>query len=154
MSSKKEIEVPTEHPMEEFFDIEEGTTMVPKTVIKGDVVPHETYDNKDVEIDNQFQEVYDLALTAFEDQQETAELIDPKYKARSAEVAAVFLTTALNAANSKMQLKSQREKLEVSRARLGGGVVNNGNMIVTDRNSLLKLMEEDDDFIDGEFEES
>jgi hypothetical protein len=157
MSSKKEIEVPTEHPMEDVFGIEKGTTMVPKTVVKGDLKPHETYDDKDNEIDRQFQEVYDLALGAFDEQQEAAEVIDPKFKARTAEVAAQFLTTALNAAQSKMQLKQQREKLEISKGRLAGGVVNNGNMIITDRNSLLKLMEEDDDFdeaIDGDYEET
>ena len=34
--NKKEIEVPIQHPLEEVFDIEEGTTMVPKTIIQSD----------------------------------------------------------------------------------------------------------------------
>jgi hypothetical protein len=154
MSSKKEIEVPTSHPLEAVLNVEEGTTMVPKTIIQGDVEPHQTYDEKDIEIDKQFQEIYDLALTAFEDQTETAEIVDPQYKARTAEVAAAYLTTALNAANSKMALKQQREKLEVSKSRITGGITNNGNMIVTNRNDLLRLMEERDgerDAIEGEF---
>lgn len=157
--SKKEIEVSTKHPMEEVLDIEPGTTIVPKTVVSTDLVPHTTYDKKDDELDEQFQTIYDEALTAFGDQQEETEIIDPKYKARNAEVAAQFLNTALNAANSKMTLKSLTDKLEVSKARLGKVSTVNNNLIITDRNSILRLLEEEENnpngdmFEDGEFEE-
>ncbi len=158
MSDKKEIEVPTEHPMENVLDIEPGTTLVPKTIISTEVVEYEPYDLKDGELDEQFQEIYDKSLTAFEEQQEESELVEPKYKARNAEVAAQFLNTALSAANSKLSLKGLKDKLEVSKARLGtgtGGTTNN-NLIITDRNSILKLLEDADkgDVIEnGEFDE-
>lgn len=154
-SKKKEIEIPTNHPMENVLGIEEGSTMLPKTIVDGDVVDHRTYDEKDNEIDSQFQEIYNLALTAFEDQQEAAEVIDPKYKARTTEVAAQYLNTALNAANSKLQLKSLKEKLEVSKARLGDASTINNNLIVTDREAILRMLDEESnkDALDGDFEE-
>lgn len=154
--NRKEIEVPTQHPMETVLDIEPGTTLVPKTVVSTDVVPHVAYDEKDDELDEQFQTVYDSALTAFEDRQDETEVIEPKYRARNAEVAVQFLNTALNAANSKMALKGLKDKLDVSKARLGAGGTVNNNLIVTDRNAILKFLEKEENgeiFEDGEFDE-
>lgn len=154
-SKKKEIEVATNHPLEQVFDIEEGSTMLPKTIVDGETLKPNDYDDKDYEIDNQFQEVYNLALTAFEEQQEAAEIIDPKYKARTSEVAAQYLATALNAANSKMQLKSMREKLELSKARLGKADALNNGQVLTDRNAILRMLRgEENETIEGEFDET
>lgn len=138
--NKKEIEVPIEHPLEEVFDIERGTTMVPKTIVQSDVVPYEPYDEKEEEIDEQYQNIHDLALTAFEEQSEEAEVVDPKYKARNAEVAVQYLNTALNAVNAKAALKTSRDKLEISRARVGTEAA--GTAAQMDRNEILRMFAE------------
>lgn len=162
MSDKKEIEVPIEHPLEEVFEIEGGTTMLPKTIVQTDIVPYEQYDAKDDELDGQFQNIHDAAMTAFEDQQEEGEVIDPKYKARNGEIAVQFLNTALNASNSKAQLKQQRDKLEVSKARVGAKITESG--VQMDRNEILRMLAEQqksgggetidaDDVTDADFEE-
>lgn len=148
--NRQEIEVAKDHPLEEVFDLEEGSTLVPQTVVNSEVTEYEQYDKKDTEIESQFQEVYDLALTAFEQQQEESEDIDPKYKARNAEVAVQFLSTALNAAQAKANLKTHKEKLGLASKKAGKSAVTNNNLLVTNRNDLLKLFRQESKHIDGE----
>ncbi len=138
--NKKEIEIAMQHPLEDVFDIEEGTTMVPKTIVQTDIVPYEHFDAKDDELDEQFQNVHDAAMTAFEQQQEESEVIDPKYKARTAEVAVQYLNTALNATSAKAQLKQMKEKLEVSKAKVGAKMTETGMQV--DRNEILRMFAE------------
>lgn len=140
MSDKIEKEKTIKHPMEEVFDIEEGTTIVPYTEVSTEMVKAEEYDEKDSEIETQFQDVYDAAMTAFENQEDELDVIDPKYRARTAEVAVQFLNTALNAAKEKANIKQHKDKLGVTKQQKGSDVVNN-NLIV-DRNELLKMMAE------------
>jgi len=61
----KEVEVIIEHPLEEIFDIESGTTVITRTEKTTELVKSDDYDEKDIEIEDQFQEVYDAALAAF-----------------------------------------------------------------------------------------
>ncbi len=135
----KEIEVVIDHPLEELFDLEAGTTLMPRTEKETDLVPAEEYDDKDNEIEGQFQEVYDAALSAFEDQVAEAELVEGKYKARNMEVGAQLLNTALAAAKEKSSLKQHKDKNAVSKGKLGGKTTNN-TLIVADRNEILRAM--------------
>jgi len=134
--TKKTVEVATDHPMEGILNIEQGTTMIEQTQSSTQLVQHEDYDNKDVELEDQFQEVYDAAFDAFEAQNGEAELVEGKYKARNAEVAANFLTTALNAAKEKADMKKHKDKLSAS----SGGAQTVNNNIIIDRNELLKAL--------------
>lgn len=139
MSTKtEEVEVVIEHPLEEIFDIESGTTLMSRTEKTTDLVPAEEYDDKDVEIENQFQEVYDHALAAFEDVSAEVEIVEGKYKARMMEVATQTLNTALAAAKEKSSMKQNKDKNAITKGKLGGKTVNNNNIIVADRNILLK----------------
>ena len=138
-SETKEIEVSIEHPLEEVFDIEPGTTVIPKTEKTTELVSTEEYDNKDKEIEEQFQEIYDAALSAFEDQVAEAEVVEGKYKARNMEVATQLLNTALAAAKEKASLKQHKDKTAISKGKLGAKTVNN-NLIVADRNDILKSL--------------
>lgn len=135
----KEIEVAIDHPLEEIFDIEGGTTLMPRTEKETDLVPADEYDDKDDEIDGQFQEVYDAALSAFEDQVAEAELVEGKYKARNMEVGAQLLNTALAAAKEKSNMKQHKDKNAVTKGKLGAKTTNN-TLIVADRNEILKAM--------------
>jgi len=125
------------HPMEDIFEIEENTTVVPYKEVKTDLVPHEPFDDKDKELEGQFQDVYDIALEAFENQQEESDVIEPKFKARNAEVAVQYLKTALEAAQSKSDLKQHKDKVTIKRET--GKTVNN-NVVLTDRNAIIEAL--------------
>lgn len=135
----KEIEVAIEHPLEEIFDIESGTTVMPRTEKTTELVATDEYDDKDNEIEKQFQEIYDAALSAFEDQVAEAEVIEGKYKARNMEVGVQLLNAALNAAKEKSSLKQHKDKTAIAKGKLNGGTTNN-TLIVADRNDILKAM--------------
>ena len=139
--TREEKEVQVEHPLEKVFDIEEGTTMMPTVVRTTEIVAAETYDNKDHEIEGQFQEVYDAAMGAFETQFQEAELIEGKYKARSGEVAVQFLNTALQAAQSKSSLKQHKDKITLDlNSKTAPKTVNN-NLIVGSQSEILERLE-------------
>lgn len=129
-------------PLEDMFGIEPNTTM--KEVINFEasdtpLVKADVYDDKDDEIDQQFQEVYDKALTAFEYQMERADATDvePKYVARMHEVAAQYLNTALSAAKEKAHLKTAKDKL-TKKVQAGGAVTN--NTLVVSHTDLLDML--------------
>jgi hypothetical protein len=125
-----------EHPMEDVFDIESGTTLITKEeVVSGELVLPGNYDDKDHEIEDQFQEVYDAAMTSFADQAGLLLTSDPKYSARNMEVANAFLNTALAAAKEKSSVKQHKDKL----SKTDGPKTVNNNLIM-DRNELLKML--------------
>jgi hypothetical protein len=127
-----------EHPMEDILDIEPGTTVVEYTERTTELVTTETFDEKDQEIEGQFQEVYNAAMQAFDSQVDNAELVDPKYKALAQEVAVQFLTTALAAAKEKSSLKQHKDKINIAKIKNVGPRTLNQNVIVADRNDILK----------------
>ena len=67
-------------------------------------------------------------------------MVEGKYAARNAEVAAVYLNTALNAAKEKSGQKEHKDKLSVAKQNAGKpGTVNNN--LIMDRNDLIKMLE-------------
>lgn len=131
-----------EHPLEGILDIEEGTTMVEfiEPALPAEVVTLEgVYDEKDAEIEEQLQEVFETAMTQFEIQSGVTEQVEGKYAARNAEVAVQFLTAALNAVQTKATVKSNKDKIiakvVTSPVTAGGGTV------IMDRNELMKVLE-------------
>lgn len=134
---KQEVEVAVDHPMEGILEIAPGTTLLPQLQQTTEMTVAETYDDKDNEIENQFQEVYDKAMGAYDSQTEQAELVEGKYKARVGEVSVQFLNTALEAARSKAQQKQSKDKLVVDSKKAGPKTLNQ-NLFVGDRNELLK----------------
>lgn len=140
--TRSQIEVPTEHPLEAVFDIQSGTTLMPQLVRSTELIVMDQYDDKDVEIEGQFQEVYDAAMGAFESQFQEAELVEGKYKARSGEVAVQFLQAALAAAQSKSQLKQHKDKATADLIKGQGPKTVNNNLFVGDRNDILDRLRE------------
>ena len=127
-----------EHPLESVFDIEPGTTVVEVSQLQSAApIPTDLFDEKDREIEGQFQEVYDAAMTSFSDQAGLLLTSEPKYSARNMEVANSFLNTALEAARSRASLKISREKNVAA----GGPKTINNNLIM-DRNELLKMLKD------------
>lgn len=137
------------HVLEAVFDIDEGTTMVPYVEREPTVlVSYEPYDEKDNEIEKQLQEIIDYSLEAYENSSESAEDVEPQFKARNYEVAAQFLNTALSAINTKASFKQTKDKLDKLATK--GGTTNNN--IFVDRNELLRALNREDP-IEGEFTE-
>jgi hypothetical protein len=130
------------HPLDDVFGIEKNTTISNIQGREVELFSDEEVDrNKDAQIDGQFDEVYNIALEAFNTQNELTQTIDPRYSARNAEVGAQYLKIALDAAGAKATKLINNKKL---RGGKGGDIENNGtintNIIVSDRNSLLKFL--------------
>jgi metal-dependent amidase/aminoacylase/carboxypeptidase family protein len=66
--------------------------------------------------------------------------VDPKFSARNAEVAAQYLTIALNAVNSRVDSKFKRQKIRIAKQEAGTPNTVNNNVIVADRNQLLDML--------------
>lgn len=146
MGTEKEIiEVAIEHPMEDVLDIEPGTTMVEHVQRSTDLTVHQSYDEKDAEIEGQYQEIFNAAMDQFDTQSGEAELVEGKYKARNAEVAAQYLNTALAAVKGKADVKMHKDKVSIETTKAGTPKTLNQNVIVADRNDVLRAFMEGKD---------
>lgn len=146
MTSTKVVKQ-TGHPLEDIFGLPSGTTEVSVIQRNTQMVEHVDFDDKDNEIEEQFQEVYDVAMSTFENQVEMLERAetDPKYVARQMEVAAQFLNTALAAAKEKANLKTTKDKLlAAQRTAPSSGIpgVGSGEPVVMSHSALLKMLRE------------
>lgn len=133
---RTEIESLMEHPLEEAFDIEPGTTLTTKTERSTELAITEQYDEKDEEIEGQFQEIYDAAMAGFEDQCAEAEVVEGKYKARNMEVATQLLNAALHAVKEKSNQKKEKDKNDLVRNKTTKSVTNN-NVFMGSHQELL-----------------
>lgn len=156
-----------ENPLETFFDMEPGTILpVDQRPFSQDAIDNntntelmvidenanavavqpkvpfkETLDDEDIVIAEQLQSVFDKSIAVFHTQQELAEIVDPKFAARNAEVAQTYLNTALQAINLRAKIKADKDKQKVNAtvgAIINGDVTN--NTIVANRNDLLKML--------------
>lgn len=99
------------HHCETVFNIDSGTTELPAVPeVKRETVDCEIYDAKDSEIDEQFQEIHNAAMTAYESITSDVQQIEPKFRARASEVAAAFLNTALSAIKEKAAHKHKKDQ--------------------------------------------
>lgn len=135
-----------DHPLEEFFDLPEGSTEIIVTEQETKLVQIDDYDDKDKEIEKDFQEVYDKSLSAYEQLQDTIEEIEGKYVARTQEVANQILTTALQAAKEKANMKSNKDKNKLLQNKIvsDANKTTNNNILITDTASLIKQLKEID----------
>lgn len=137
------------HPLEDVFNMDEGTTfdiekeyaMIPKA--EQPVVPTEAppdvKDEDDLETDKKIDEIYVAAMETFQNQIAYTEIIEPRYAARNAEVAANYLTIALQAASSKAKIKADRKKTNAAFIPYGNNKTTN-NLIIADRNEVLRMI--------------
>lgn len=100
-------------------------------------------DSEDVEVDRKIDEVYDHAVTTFQNQMAYTEIIEPRYAARNAEVAATYLNIALQAATARARVKADRKRATQFIPGMGGKVTN--NTIVATREEIMKMIAVDAD---------
>jgi hypothetical protein len=127
------------HPFEDIFDIESGTTLIDTPDLQEiKTNTFDLYDDKDREIEEQYQTVYNAAFNAFLSQANTVDRGgDPRFHTSHLEVANQFLSTALQAVKEKADLKYKKEKNTASSTKN----ITNNNLII-DRNELLKHLGE------------
>lgn len=145
---------PIEHPLEKIFDMEDGTMDISSDYAvteQSNLLPAENApvekDQEDIEVDKKIDSVYDAAMNAFHVQTSYVEIVEPRYAARNAEVAANYLNIALNAAATRAKVKTDRRRANTVLPSAGGNKTTN-NLIVADRNELLKIIQ-----VDGEDKE-
>lgn len=141
------------HPLEDTLDIAVGTTEVDTiqstALVAADKVQLDYYDDKDREIENQFDEVYNTAVTSALNSADAMEVVEGQYKARLGEVTASMLSVALSAAREKSLQKQFKDKKRGSSplANPTSGTINN-NIIVADRNELLRMLAGQNNIVD------
>ena len=132
-----------EAPIDDSFELsetddEEGYLAVPQSEIQPPAVVD---DVEDKEITGKINEIYDNAMQAYQNQTAYIEIMEPRYAARNAEVAANYLNTALNAVALRARVKNEKRKASsafIPYKHGGGG----GNIVVADRNEILRMMAE------------
>lgn len=154
------------HPLEKVFDLEPSSwesPVIPKSSEReknlldpttGELVPRTAEPNQgdlekeerleDLHIDGQLETIHSAAMDAFEKQVRMSDEVDPRFAARNAEVAAQYLTIALNATNSRVDAKAKRQKIrlqkQIAAGAAGGNTITNSNVIIADRNAVLKAL--------------
>ena len=110
-----------------------------------EITPPPEVDPADVENDARIDAVYNAALDAFTQQTQYQEIIEPRYAARNAEVAANYLTIALNAAATKARVRGDRKKQSAFVPYTNNKA---SNVVVASREDILRMIS-----IDGETRE-
>lgn len=126
------------HSFESLFDIEEGTTIIEQESLP--MVQNsecDLYDNKDSEIEEQYQIIFNAALQAYSNQIVALERGgDPATNHKVLDVANNFLKTALDSTKAKAELKKSKDKNIIASSTKN---ITNNNLII-DRNELLKQL--------------
>lgn len=150
-------------PIEDFFGIDPSTTFENKDgltfendtgdLVAGDIVPtnaspqdimpyRETLDDEEKAIADQLHDIHQKAMDVFQMQTEMVEVVDPKYAARNAEVAAQYLNTALQATALRAKIKAEQNRQRLNNT--VGAIVNGGtvtqNIVVADRDEMLRAI--------------
>lgn len=136
------IEQQKDHPLETLLDIDSGSTNVEYQMIeRQDPIQLHTYDDKDMEIENKLEDIYVMAINQATLIGDEMERVEGRHKARIGEVTATMLNVALGAVREKSVLKAHKDKLTpVAGATGAGGTVTNNNILVADRNEIMRMI--------------
>lgn len=135
---QKQITAPVKHPMEDYLNLPDDSTIDTYTERETELSKASEYDEKDNEIEETYQEVYDKAITGFETLTSEMEVSDPKFLARLGEVSVTYLKTALDAASHKARLKEHKDKLS-TKSTSPKNVTNNQTIMIS-REELLQTL--------------
>jgi hypothetical protein len=138
------------NPLDELFETEQPTEIVEyEQATEGELAalqseaPAPEIDEEDIEINKKIDQVYDAAYDTFQNQMAYTEIVEPRYAARNAEVAANYLNIALNAAATRAKVKSDRKKTNAFVPYAGK---TQNNVVVASREDIMKMIA-----VDGEF---
>jgi len=146
--------IPIKNPLDDLFDIADEEIADHNEITEYDQVPASDViaspqepqkDQEDIENDARFDEVYTAAKEAFDNQMAYTEIIEPRYAARNAEVAANFLNLALQAAATKARVKTDRKRATAFIPGANGASKVTNNTIVASREEILRMISIDAD---------
>ena len=149
---------PLSHPLESVFNMGDDAMEIDdryemaEVPVQATVQPTEPpVDHKDDDdklIEQRIDDVYDAAMQTFQNQTAYTEIVEPRYAARNAEVAANYLNIALAAANSRAKVKTDRKRANQAFVPYANGGKTTNNIVIADRNQILKMID-----IDGQAKE-
>lgn len=135
------------HPLESVFnlheqevDIESQYEMAEVQANVSEQPPVDHKDEDDILVEKRIDEVYEAALGAFQNQTAYMEIIEPRYAARNAEVAANYLNIALAAANSRAKVKVDRKRANQAFVPYAPGGKTTNNIVIANREEILKMI--------------
>lgn len=136
------------NPLDELFQTEQpaGDIAEYQQVTEGELVAMQEpagapeKDAEDVEIDDKIDTVYTNAIETFQQQMQYAEIVEPRYAARNAEVAANYLNIALNAAGMRARVKADRKKTNAFVPYAGK---NSNGAVVASLDDIMKIISVD-----------
>lgn len=99
--------------------------------------PEPEVDEDDKVIDGRLDDIYHAALETFQQQTEYTQIIEPRYAARNAEVAANYLTIALNAVATRAKVKGDRKRNAAFVPFTGR---NTNNVVVASRDEIMRMI--------------
>ena len=132
----------TEKPVD-YQDEEDGEMQEYDQVTEGELAAMaapaepEVKDEDDKIIDGRLDQIYDAALETFQQQTEYTQIIEPRYAARNAEVAANYLTIALNAVATKAKVKGDRKR---QAAFVPFANKTQNNVVVASREEIMRMI--------------
>lgn len=138
-------------PLDELFDTEQEQEQQIQTyeqITEGELAAMEeepeaeAKDEEDIEIDGKIDAIYDAAIETFHAQTEYTQIIEPRYAARNAEVAASYLTIALNAAATRAKVKGERKR---QAAFVPFANKSQNNVVVASREEIMRMISVDAD---------
>lgn len=141
--------------LEKFLNIE-STPMERIQFEKQDLVKHGDYDPKDEELEKQIQDIYEKSMTGYISLEEILLSVEPKYRARLAEVALGYLNTGLSAINSKTKHKEHKDKISAKTQAPTTGNKTTNIVFAGDRNEAIRLAKkaiQEENAIDAEIVE-
>lgn len=144
---KRKVKQKRSHALEKFFSVPEESTETDKVVVEYPLKKSDDYDAKDAEIEKELHNVFEKAMEGYESLSEILDSVEPKYRARIAEVAATYLNTALNASTKRASQKESIKKLDMKQQeinkRASGSKTTNNIVFNGDRNEFLKFLKGD-----------
>lgn len=143
----KKVKEKRGHALEKFFNVPEESTEMERVVVSYPLKKSNEYDDKDAEIEKELHNVFEKAMEGYESLSEILDNVEPKYRARIAEVAATYLNTALNASTKRAGQKESIQKLKQKQQEIdkkaSGSKTTNNIVFNGDRNEFLKFLRGD-----------
>lgn len=135
------------NPLDELFQTETETPVVEYgSTTEGELAQFQAdvsspeVDPEDAAIDAKIDTVYDAAIDAFNTQTQYTQIIEPRYAARNAEVAANYLNIALNAAATRARVKTDRKRANTF---VPYAQKTQNNVVVASREDIMKMISVD-----------
>lgn len=154
MSNTKTVTEVVKKPnsLEDAFGIPSGSTEITVEKKVTEATSIELYDEKDTELEQQFDVVKDMAQYTFEKIQDTIEDVEPKYAARLYEVANSYLNIMHDTIKSKAKVKMEKDKLAVKQQSPTKINQTTNNTIISNPTDIIRSLRNGSlNAIEGEF---